>query len=356
MFTAPFSAAAREDIVTLQLTEIPQQGFHRVVLARDVQARYTGVIAIHSITRGPALGGTRLRHYRSAADAVIDALLLAENMTMKSAFAALPFGGGKAAVLAPSGPFNREELLHAHGRAVEALGGEYVTAEDVGTTPADLKDIRATTTHVLELSEQSIDSAWATARGVLRAIEGAAEHVWGSAVLEARDVVMQGCGATGRALAAELLARKANIRASDVVATQAERCRQMGAQIVAPETALELRCDILAPCALGGGFDDASAETVDARIIAGSANNQLVHDGVAVRFAARGITFVPDFVSNSGGVIAACPELLGWTADRAIAKIDAIRSGVVELLAEADARRTTPQALALEKARAAAAA
>lgn len=334
----------------MQIEELKQPGFHRVVIARDPDARYVGVIAVHDVSRGPALGGTRLLPYASEAHALADALRLAEAMTLKSSFAGLPFGGGKATIVEPAGPYDRAALLHAHGRAVDALGGEYITGEDVGTTPNDFPFMRAATPHVLPISDESIDSAWATARGVLRALQGAAAFVWSTDDLSGRDIVVQGCGATGKELIRELSARRASLRASDVVQTKADDCAALGARIVRPEDATSEACEIFAPCALGGTLTPAMAAQTSARVIVGSANNQASEHGVVETLHARGVLWVPDFVANAGGVIAAAPDLIGWSRARTLECIDAIQAAVFALAGEAKQLNVSLLACALRRA------
>jgi leucine dehydrogenase len=334
----------------VQIDEVARPGYHRVIIARDPAAKYIGVIAVYSIARGPALGGTRFRQYTGEPAALRDALRLARGMTLKSAFARLPFGGGKAVVIEPEPPFDRDALFEAHGRAVDLVGGEYITAEDVGTSPADLDRIRRTTRHVVPIGPQSIDSAWATSRSVLRAIQGAAEHVWGGPELEAKRIVVQGCGATGARLTRSLLDRGARVSVADVASERVETCRALGATPIDARTAIGEPWDVLAPCALGGVFDRYTTRRVSSRIIAGSANDQLTRPRLADRLAARGVVFVPDFVANAGEVIAACPDLLGWSRADAVERIDAIRGEVLSLLRDAVDRRRSPYAIARERA------
>lgn len=335
----------------MRLEEIAHAGFHRVVVARDPDAQYVGVIAIHDVSRGPALGGTRLLPYPSEAHAIADALRLAEAMTLKSNFAGLPFGGGKATIVEPSGAYDRAALLRAHGRAVEALGGEYITGEDVGTTPQDFPFMRAETTYVLPITDQSIDSAWATARGVFRAIQGAVAFVWSTDDLSARDVVVQGCGATGKELIRDLVRRGATVRAADVVDAKAADCAALGARIVRPEDAPRESCEIFAPCALGGTLTTHVAAATTARVVAGSANNQLSQPGVADVLHGRGVLWVPDFVANAGGVIAAAPDLIGWSRERTLECIDAIQAAVFALAVESARAGESLLSCALRRAR-----
>src|ERR1044071_3403008 len=106
----------------------------KVFIGREPASGYRGIIAIHSTARGPAVGGTRLWNYATEDEALTDVLRLSRGMTYKNALAALPLGGGKAVIIGENKTLDRETIFSAHGRLVEALGGDFVTAEDVGTS------------------------------------------------------------------------------------------------------------------------------------------------------------------------------------------------------------------------------
>src|SRR5262245_12628338 len=122
--------------------ELERSGHEQVVFCRDRAAGYRAIIAIHSTRLGPAVGGTRMWRYASDRDALTDALRLSRGMTYKNALAGLPLGGGKSIILEGDEVVDRERLLRAHGRFVDRFAGRYVTAEDVGTSPADMAVIR----------------------------------------------------------------------------------------------------------------------------------------------------------------------------------------------------------------------
>jgi leucine dehydrogenase len=113
------------------------------------------VIALHSTALGPAAGGCRFWHYASDQDAMTDAIRLARGMSYKNALAGLPLGGGKAVLQRPAGDFDRKALFAAFAEAVEALGGQYVTAEDVGTSVEDMEEVARHTRHVAGLTRQA---------------------------------------------------------------------------------------------------------------------------------------------------------------------------------------------------------
>ncbi|MDT5293943.1 MAG: leucine dehydrogenase, partial [Acidobacteriota bacterium] len=200
----------------MKITEREPGGEHELLLVcDDEEAGYHGVIAVHSTALGPAVGGTRFLNYASEAEAVTDALRLSRGMTYKNALAGLPLGGGKSVIIGDNRVRDREKIFRAHGRFVEHLGGRYVTAEDVGTSPADMDIIRRETRHVTGLLDKSGDPSPVTARGVFRAMQASALARWGSDDLRARRIALQGCGHVGQHLARELRAAGARLVVTD---------------------------------------------------------------------------------------------------------------------------------------------
>ena len=303
-----------------------------VQLGEDDSCGYRGIIAVHSTKLGPAVGGTRLWSYGSLEEALFDALRLSRGMTFKNAAAGLALGGGKSVILKPAGAFDREKLFRAHGRFVNSLGGRYITAEDVGSSPADMATIRRETPHAAGLLELSGDPSPVTAHGVFRSIQAAALHRWGIAGLRGRTVALQGCGNVGYHLARELSADGASLIVADVNPLAVERLeRECNATAVDPRNIHAVSADIYAPCALGGVLNSGTIPELRCEIISGAANNQLLEPADADRIEARGILYVPDFIANAGGVINGTRELLGWAPERALARVDAIYDTTLEI-------------------------
>ena len=316
------------------LSDRRTEGFERVAVCRDPGAGYTGVIAVHSVTLGPAVGGTRLWSYPSLDEAIEDALRLSRGMTYKNAVAGLPFGGGKAVILGPppSDPRAREALFRAHGRFLDELGGQFVTGEDVGTSPADMAIVAEETDHVAGLESGMGDPSPFTARGVFRAMEAAARLTWGGG-LDGRAVAIQGLGNVGMHLAEILDSEGATLVVTDIDWTRVEEAvRRFGARAVEPGEVVAVKADVLAPCALGGVLDDAGVERVTAAIVCGGANNQLARPEHGTRLAERGIVYVPDFVANAGGVISGSVDIAGWDRARMVAAVEAIAETTTEVL------------------------
>jgi leucine dehydrogenase len=305
----------------------------RVFIGREPEAGYRGIIAIHSTARGPAVGGTRVWNYATEDQALTDALRLSRGMTYKNALASLPLGGGKAVVIGDNKTLDREAIFSAHGRFVEALGGDFVTAEDVGTSPSDMEIVRRKTSHVAGLLSGTGDPSPYTARGVFRAIQAAAKHVWKSEDLSGITVALQGCGNVGYNLAKNLHAAGAKLIVSDIdVRKTRSLVEEFDAAVVETEEIAGVRADIFAPCALGGVINDQSIPQLHAQIVAGAANNQLLEDRHGEMLKERGILYVPDYAANSGGVFRGCIELLGWKADHVSKKVDEIYNTVSSIL------------------------
>ena len=315
-------------------------------------------IAIHDRTLGMAMGGCRMKVYPEPVDGLRDAQRLAAGMTLKWAGIEFPLGGGKA-VLATPGPLTgsaREGLLLRFGDLVEALGGMYGTGVDLGTTPADMRVIGRRTDRVAgrppEDGGAGDPGPW-TALGVFEGMRAAAEQVFGSPDLEGRSVVVQGTGGVGRPLARKLAEAGARVAVTDVLVERARATADaVGGEWIDADVAYETPCDIFAPCAVGAVMNRDTIPRLRCRVVAGSANNQLETDEDADRLADRGILYVPDFIINAGGAIVhGLLEFLDGSEDRVAARVREIGGTVGAVLEEADARRITPLAAAVERAR-----
>lgn len=336
------------------LERMAAHGHESVVFASNVPSGYRAIIAIHSTRLGPALGGTRLWPYASEDSALADVLRLAEGMTYKAAAAGMPFGGGKAVLIADPASIDRSAVFRAHGRAVDRLAGRYITSIDIGTGPDDMVHVHEETRYAAGLPAPFGSPAPGTARGVQRAIEAALLHTRGSADLAGRTVAIQGCGAVGALLAKGLHAGGAKLIVSDVdTARVAKVARESGARIVRPEEIHTADVDVFAPCAFGAGLSETTIPQLRCRAIAGAANNQLATPVDGVRLTDRGIAYAPDFIANAGGLIYLGQEVLGWSSDRVTASIDRIFDTVGEVFRRAAERHITTHeaAVALAKER-----
>lgn len=321
----------------METREVTVPGYERVVWGTDTVSGYQGIVAVHSSVLGPAVGGTRYWSYASDEDALNDVLRLARGMTYKNALAGLPCGGGKSIVVRQANGYEsgfRENLFRAHGRLVETLHGRYITAEDVGTSPADMEFILKETNHVTGLQGRSGDPSPKTARGVFRAMQAAAKFRWGSDSLAGKTVAIQGCGHVGYFLAGELHRDGAKLIVTDVDPSRIKRVvDEFGATAVTPENVISASADIFAPCALGGILNDQTLPQLRASMVVGAANNQLLEPRHGDLLEQRGVLYAPDYAANAGGVInGCCREMLGWDAARADSKIDEIYLTVLNIL------------------------
>src|SRR6185369_4411783 len=314
-----------------------------VLIGRDDAVGYHGIIAIHSTALGPAIGGTRFWNYDSEEEALTDALRLSRGMTYKSALARLPLGGGKSIIIGNHSAHDRTALLRAHGRFVDTLKGRYVTAEDVGTSPADMEIVRLETQHVSGLLGRSGDPSPYTARGVYRAIQASHQFLLNTSKLSGLTVAIQGCGSVGYHLAKLLHEAGARLIASDVNSENLSRVvDEFGAEAVAPNEIFSVKADVFAPCALGGVLNDETIPQLKVQIVAGSANNQLLEERHGAMLRNRNILYAPDYVANVGGVLNGCTELLGWTSEQAATKMLAIYDTVLRIFKIAEKEGITP--------------
>jgi glutamate dehydrogenase/leucine dehydrogenase len=339
------------------VTEImAEAGHEQLVFVRDADAGLDAVIAVHSTALGPALGGVRFWGYPTTTDAAVDALRLAEAMTQKAALAGLDQGGGKAVVRwsRPDAP-HPPELLRALARAVDALGGRYLAAEDVGATTADMDALARDTPWVTGVSEAdggSGDPSPVTAFGVVSAMRAALVALDGDPALAGRRVVVQGAGHVGAHLARLLVEGGATVAIADLFSERAAAvARDVGGTVLAAPAVLTASCDVLAPCALGGVITEDVVSALQCRAIVGAANNQLAGVGVDRAIAARGIVHVPDVVASAGGIINIAGELTGYDRAYALARAARIEETAARVLATASERGVTPTRAAVALAR-----
>ncbi|EZP79317.1 Leucine dehydrogenase [Novosphingobium resinovorum] len=305
----------------------------------DHDTGLNGVIAIHSTALGPAAGGCRVWEYSDQAELVTDAIRLARGMSYKNALAGLPFGGGKAVLMRPSGDFDRAAFFRAFGSSVAKLDGRYITAEDVGTTVADMRMVRDRTRFVAGLEKNGSaaggdPSPW-TAKGVYESMKMAAQGVLQLNLKDAK-VAIQGVGSVGAGLARLLAAEGAHLVVADVdEARAAGIAYELGALHVGADELLGVETDILAPCALGAVLNDMTVPSLKTRLICGAANNQLEHDRHGEDLRLRGIVYTPDYVVNAGGIINVAAEYLGETTSDVRKRVGQIAPRLMRILHEA---------------------
>lgn len=307
----------------------------------DKASGVQGVIAIHSMARGPAAGGCRFWHYDSPAAMHADAVRLARGMSYKNAMADLPFGGGKAVLRRPTGSFDRATVFRVFADAVAALDGAYITAEDVGTSIADMKAVRERTRYVAGLEPRpgkagGDPSPW-TALGIFESMKATTRFALGSE-LKGLTVAVQGTGNVGMHLCRLLADAGAKLIVADVDRHRVEQVTlALGARAVSVEEIIGVEADVFAPCALGGVLDAASIPRLRARIVCGGANNQLATESDGQMLLDRGITYAPDYVVNAGGIINVAAEYLGETPGQVHERVRKIPDRLQVILARAAA-------------------
>ena len=321
-------------------------GFEQVAYGYDDASELRAIVAIHSTVLGPGLGGTRFWPFATEGEALVDVCRLAKGMTYKHAAAGLDQGGGKAVIIGAPARLRTDELILAYGRFVDGLAGRYVTAEDVGTTQADMDLIRTVTPHVTGVSEAlggSGDPSPATALGLLWAMRAVAERLWGTTSLTDRHVCINGVGKVGSALADHLHAEGARLTVADIRPTAVAGT---GAGVVDPDRAHAVVADVFAPCALGAGLSAVTIPELGCRAVVGSANNQLATAEDAQRIHDSGVLYAPDYIVNAGGVINIAQEQGGYVRGVAEERIRGIHDTVLRVLDLADTDGITTAAAA----------
>ncbi|MRX73149.1 leucine dehydrogenase [Bacillus lacus] len=326
--------------------------YEQLVFCQDKQSGLKAIIAIHDTTLGPALGGTRMWTYESEEAAIEDALRLAKGMTYKNAAAGLNLGGGKTVIIGDPRKDKNEEMFRAFGRYIQGLNGRYITAEDVGTTVADMDLIHEETNFVTGISPafgSSGNPSPVTAYGVYRGMKAAAKEAFGTDSLEGKVIAVQGVGNVAYNLCRYLHEEGAQLIVTDINKEAVQRAvDEFGAKAVDPEDIYSVECDIYAPCALGATINDSTIPLLKAKVIAGAANNQLRETRHGDQIHEMGIVYAPDYVINAGGVINVADELYGYNRDRALKRVEGIYSNI-ERVIEISKRDSIPTYAAADR-------
>jgi leucine dehydrogenase len=336
----------------------PEYDHHEILhFVADRASGLLAIIAVHSTALGPAAGGCRRWQYANDGDALTDVLRLSRGMTYKNAIAGLPFGGGKSVILASADAPKSTELFHAFGKAIDSLGGRYITAEDVGIDVADMRIVREATPYVSGLSHGGEsaggDPSPRTAFGILRGMEAAVKTRLGRDSLEGLRVGVQGVGHVGFEVCKLLCKAKTQVFVADVNRDNLKRVEAVcDVTVVPPTEILYADVDVLAPCALGNILNAQTIPRIKAKVIAGGANNQLSTAEDGRRLMAREILYAPDYVINAGGVISVAREYLGATSeDEVRAEIARIPERLLQIFAQAEESGRPTNAIADELAR-----
>lgn len=303
----------------------------------DSETGLEAIVAIHDTTLGPSLGGTRIYDYESEEAGLRDVLRLSRAMTYKAAAADLDLGGGKAVVLGDPSDVKTEALIRSYGRAVDCLGGRYVTSVDVNSSVEDMDVIAEETDHVVGTSDGLGDPSPVTAHGVLHGIRACVEHTYGTDAISDVDVAVQGIGKVGGKLAAELASRGASVTVTDVDEEAVEEfTAEHGVDAVAPDDIYDVSCDVFAPCAFGGAINDETIPRLECDIVAGAANNILESERHAAELKEEGILYAPDYVINGGGLVTVYQEHVGGTEQQAMKQAEAIGDRLLTMFERAE--------------------
>ena len=318
----------------------------------DEKCGLKAIIAIHSTHLGPAAGGARFWHYAKDEDALVDALRLSRGMSYKNAMAGLPLGGGKTVLLADEARTKTPEMLHAFGRAVDHVGGRYVTAEDVGMSVADMIEVSRSTKFVAGLpnsgSDVGGDPGPHTSLGVFCGLKAAVKRALGKDSLQGLHIALQGAGSVATGVALHAAQEGARLSIADVDQAKAQKLADAcGGRVVSPDEIMTLEADVLSPNALGAILTEQSIAALRVPVVAGGANNQLATPEDGPRLQQRGILYAPDYVINAGGIINVCTEYLGdGDASLVRDRIQGIPVRLEEIWAESQASGRDPASVA----------
>lgn len=312
-------------------------GHQKVVFCHDVATGLKAIIAIHDTTLGPALGGCRMWKYATEAEALNDVLRLSRGMTYKAAITGLNLGGGKAVIIGDASKDKSEALMRRFGKFVQNQNGEYITAEDVGTSPKDMEWIKMETNHVAGFPETlggSGDPSPVTARGVYMGMKASAKHQYGSESLAGKKVAVQGVGHVGEYLVKYLREEGADVYISDINQERLlDISNRFGAKIVSGAELFDMDMDIYAPCALGATLNTENIAKLKCAIVSGAANNQLADEAIHGKMLMdRGIVYAPDFLINAGGLINVYSEIQGYSKNHSMQATEHIYNVTLDIL------------------------
>lgn len=326
--------------------------YEQLLFCQDKESGLKAIVAIHDTSLGPALGGTRMWTYDSEEAAIEDALRLSRGMTYKNAAAGLNLGGGKTVIIGDPRKDKNEAMFRAFGRFIQGLNGRYITAEDVGTTVADMDIIHEETDFVTGISPSfgsSGNPSPVTAFGVYRGMKAAAKEAFGSDSLAGKVIAVQGVGNVAYNLCKHLYAEGAKLIVTDIHKESVQSAvEEFQATAIEPNEIYSVACDIFSPCALGGIINDKTIPQLKAKVIAGAANNQLREARHGEVIHNMGIVYAPDYVINAGGVINVADELYGYNRERALNKVEGIYDNIAKVI-EISKRDSIPTYLAADR-------
>lgn len=327
--------------------------FEQVVYCSDSSTGLRAIVAMHSMVLGPATGGCRMWSYANEAEALTDVLRLSKGMTYKAAISGLNWGGGKAVIIGDPKTGKSPAMLERFGEFVEKLGGNYITAKDVGIGGEDLRIVKRKTRHVLGIEGEagsSGDPSPATAWGVYHGMQASAQHAFGIKSLKGMKIAMQGLGSVAYYMLEHLIAEGAQVIACDVDQAAIQKAtKKYNIEIVSPDAIYDVTCDIFAPCALGASINAKTLPRIKAKVIAGAANNQLETPAIGEEIMRREMIYAPDYAINAGGLINIYYEGVaegGYNRSRAFDHVSKIGPTITEILERSKSEKKPTYAVA----------
>ncbi|MDJ0736614.1 MAG: Glu/Leu/Phe/Val dehydrogenase dimerization domain-containing protein [Nostocaceae cyanobacterium] len=321
---------------------IEKMGHEQVSFCHDQKSGLKAIIAIHNTNLGSAMGGTRLFPYGSEEEALKDVLRLSQAMTYKAACANIPAGGGKGVIIA--NPNNKtEELLAAYGGFIETFKGRFITGEDLNISVTDVRQMSQKTGYIVGLQSRYGGAGRATAIGIVCGMKAAVEFYFGKQNLQGLKVAVQGVGKVGKNLCQILSQEGVELFISDPIPERIEEVNSFcQAKIVDINEIYNVDVDIFSPCALGGIINSLTIPKLKAKIVAGSANNQLENEDIHSRMLADNkIIYCPDYVINAGGLINVYDEMMGIDEEISLARVKGIADTLMAVFKISDSEKIT---------------
>jgi phenylalanine dehydrogenase len=315
-------------------------GHEQVMFCNDPVTGLKAIIAIHNTTLGPALGGCRMRPYKTVDDAIEDVLRLSKGMTYKCAAADVDFGGGKAVIIGDPLKDRSPELFRAFGQFVDSLNGRFYTGTDMGTAPEDFVHALKETNCIVGVPEEyggSGDSSIPTAQGVMYGLKATNEFLFGTNEVSDKTYAIQGLGKVGFKVAEALLKVGATLYVTDINQRAIDHLQaiatNLGSKVkaVGSDEIYGVDADVFIPCALGGIINDDTIPRLKVKAVVGSANNQLLKDHHGVQLQEKGILYAPDYIVNAGGLIQVADELYSPNKARVLQKTKAIYDTLLQI-------------------------
>lgn len=322
----------------------------QIVFCNDPASGLKAIIAIHNTTLGPALGGCRMRPYRTMDEALEDVLRLSKGMTYKCAAADVDFGGGKAVIIGDPQKDKTPQMFRALGQFVDTLNGRFYTGTDMGTSMDDFIHAAKETNCIVGVPEAyggGGDSSVPTALGVIYALKATNQVLFGSDDLAGKTYTIQGLGKVGYKVAEQLLEAGADLYVSEIheetVRSIEARARELGGMVrrVNGEDVYSAEADVFVPCAFGGILNDETIRQLQVKAVVGSANNQLLLERHAEELEKKRILYAPDYIVNAGGLIQVADELYGYNQERVLTKTKSIYQSLLEVYRQAELDKIT---------------